>query len=178
MIRSILSGILGVLFLTGAFRQYRCRGPIWSAEYIASSPKEKKRLRTRQAYYLSATACLLIGISFVLLMIYGLTEISGFVYAVCVLTGLLFLLLIFGCLREIRRSMNRGPDSAVHRRRLEEEYENEAEEYGRIRRTKTVRGTSGAAGKLSVKSSRTKNSAAKSRTSVKSRRREEETDEK
>ena len=126
MVQSILCGILGILFLIGAFRQYRCRGGIWSAEYIAASPKEKKKMRTRRTYYLSATACLLTGLSFALLSVYTLTEIEGFAYAVCVLVFLLFFVLVLGGISMVRKGMIYGTDRAVRRRRLEEEFEENA----------------------------------------------------
>lgn len=127
MVQSILCGILGLLFLVGAFRQYRCRGGIWSAEYIAASPKEKKKMRSRRTYYLSATACLLTGLSFALLTVYTLTEMEGFAYAVCVLVVLLFPVLVLGGIGMVRKGMIHGTDRAVHRLRLEEEYEENAE---------------------------------------------------
>ncbi|MDO4308868.1 MAG: DUF3784 domain-containing protein [Eubacteriales bacterium] len=134
MIGTILSGIIGVLFLVGAVMQYRCRGPIWSAEYIASSQKERKRLRTKRAYYVSATACLLIGMSLVLLMIYGLTEIIGFIYGVCVLAVLLFVLLILGAVSAVRKSTERGQDSVIRRENLDDVFPDEIEEEFRRRR--------------------------------------------
>lgn len=122
MTESILSGILGCLFLVGAVMQYRCVGPLWTPEYIASSVKEKKKLKKRQSYYWAATGCLLIGLSFLLVMVYGLTGIPGFAYAVCVLVILLFILLVLGCIRAVRRGMDTGTDRAVHRRKLEEAF--------------------------------------------------------
>lgn len=134
MIGTILSGIIGVLFLTGAVMQYRCQGPIWSAEYFASSPKEKKRLRTRRAYYWSATACLLIGLSLILLMIYSLTEMVGFIYAVCVCGVLLLLLLVCGCLRAVRNSADHRRNMVMYRENLDDVFPHEIEEEIRNRR--------------------------------------------
>lgn len=134
MIGTILSGMIGVLFLTGAVMQYRRQGPIWSAEYFASSPREKKRLRTRRTYYWSATACLLIGLSLVLLMIYNLTEIVGFVYAVCVCAVLLFLLLVCGCVRAAGKSTDRRQELVMYRENLDDVFPHEIEEEIRSRR--------------------------------------------
>lgn len=134
MIGMILSGIIGVLFLAGAVMQYRCQGPIWSAEYFASSPKEKKRLRTRRAYYWSGTACLLIGLSLVLLMLYNLTEMMGFIYAVCVCAALLFLLLVCGCIRAAVKSTDRRQEVVMYRENLDDVFPHEIEEEIRSRR--------------------------------------------
>ena len=120
MVMSVLSGILGMLFLVGAIMQYRRKGPVWSTEYIASTVKEKKKLKTRSAYYWSATGCLLIGLSFVLLMVYGLTDILAFAYAVCVLVVLLFVQLVAGCVMAVRNGGDKGTEQAVHRRKLGE----------------------------------------------------------
>ncbi len=134
MIGTILSGILGILFLTGAVMQYRCRGPVWSAEYLASSPKEKRRLRTRRAYYGSATACLLIGISLILLVLYNLTSIIGIMYAVWVCAGLFFLLLVYGSLVAAGRSQDRRQEAVMHRENLDDVFPHEIEEEIRNRR--------------------------------------------
>lgn len=131
---TILSGILGILFLVAAFRQYRCRGPVWSAEYLASSPKEKKRLRTRRRYYASATACLLIGACLILLMIYHLTELPGFLYSGYVCAGMLFLLLVYGSIRALGRSTNPRQDAVMHRESLDDVFPYEIEEEIRSRR--------------------------------------------
>lgn len=128
MIASIISGIVGVLFLIGAWMQYRCRGPIWSAEYFASSPKARKRLRTRREYFWSATSCLVIGLALILLMIYGLTEITGFIYGVCVLAVLLFLLLIRASVSAVRKSTKRGQDAVIYRENLDDVFPEEIEE--------------------------------------------------
>lgn len=128
MIASIISGIVGVLFLIGAWMQYRCRGPIWSAEYFASSPKERRRLRTRREYFWSATSCLVIGLALILLMIYGLTEITGFIYGVCVLAVLLFLLLIRASVSAVRKSTKRGQDAVIYRENLDDVFPEEIEE--------------------------------------------------
>lgn len=134
MIGTILSGIIGVLFLVGAWRQYLCQGPIWSAEYIASSPKERKRLRTRKAYFWSATSCLVIGLSLILLMVYGLTEIMGFIYGVCGLAVVLFLILIRDCASAVRKSTKRGQDAVMRRENLDDVFPYEIEEEIRRRR--------------------------------------------
>lgn len=128
MIASIISGIVGVLFLIGAWMQYRCQGPIWSAEYFASSPKERRRLRTRREYFWSATSCLVIGLALILLMIYGLTEITGFIYSVCVLAVLLFLLLIRASVSAVRKSTKRGQDAVIYRENLDDVFPEEIEE--------------------------------------------------
>ncbi|MDO4275494.1 MAG: hypothetical protein Q4D16_17640 [Eubacteriales bacterium] len=109
MIGEILTGILGVGFLTGAVMQFRCKGPIWSTEYIASTPKERKKLRTRQEYYWTAIACLWIGLLFLLTLIYTLTEIKGFLYAVFVLSAFLFLHILYGIYRAAKKSTMREP---------------------------------------------------------------------
>lgn len=109
MIGEILTGILGVAFLAGAVMQFRCRGPIWSAEYIASTPKERKKIATRQEYYWSAIACLWIGLLFLLTLVYSLTEIKGFLYAVFVLAVFLFIHILIGFYRAILKSTEREP---------------------------------------------------------------------
>ncbi len=134
MIGTILSGALGILFLIAALMQYRCRGPVWSAEYFASSPREKKRLRTRRGYYGSATACLLIGVSLVLSMIYNLTDIPGFLYGVYVCAGLFFLLLVYGSMKAAVRSKSRRQDAVMHRENLDDVFPHEIEEEIRNRR--------------------------------------------
>lgn len=117
MLVEILTGILGVVFLAGAFKQFQCRGPIWSAEYFAASPKERKRLCTRKGYYYSASACLAIGLSLVFLMIYSLTDLKIFLYIVFLFSALLFLLLICGAVRAVKQSTLREEEDNRRRRR-------------------------------------------------------------
>ena len=117
MIGEILAGILGVVFLIGAFMQYRCSGPLWSLEYIAASELDKKKMRKTGDYYWSATACLLIGLSFILTMIYCLTELKGFLYVVFVLAALLFLLIIYASVRAMKKSTDRSSEVENKRRR-------------------------------------------------------------
>lgn len=144
MVGTILSGIIGVLFLIGAVMQYRCRGPIWSAEYIASSQKERKRLRKKRTYFWSATCCLMIGLSLILLMLYGLTEITGFMYGVCVPAILLFVLLILGSVSAVRKSTERGQDAVMRRENLDDVFPDEVEEeFRRRRRASRQKRTSG-----------------------------------
>lgn len=117
MLEEILTGILGVAFLVGAFQQFQCRGPIWSAEYFAASPKERRKLCTRKGYHFSAAACLTIGLSLVFLMIYSLTDLKLFLYVVFLLSALLFLLLIYGAARVVRQSTLRDEEENRRKRR-------------------------------------------------------------
>lgn len=116
MIGEILAGILGVVFLAGAFMQYRCTGPLWSLEYIAASDTEKKKMRKASDYYWYATACLLIGLSFILTMIYCLTELKGFLYVVFVLAAFLFLLIIYGIIRAMKKSTERPAETGSRKK--------------------------------------------------------------
>lgn len=104
MIGDILMGILGTAFLVGACMQFRCRGPVWSTEYVAASPKDRRRMQTKQEYYWSAVSCLYIGILFWLTLILTLTSIKGFLYAIFVLSVFLFLHILYGIYRAVRKS--------------------------------------------------------------------------
>lgn len=118
MLAEILSGILGLVFLVGAFRQYQRQGAVWSAEYFAASPKERKKMRTRQNYYFSATACLVIGLSLVWVMLYSLTDLKLFLYLIFFFSALLFLLLVYGAVRAVRLNVpGRGEKNDKKRRR-------------------------------------------------------------
>lgn len=107
MMGEILMGIMGIAFLVGAIMQFRCTGPVWSTEYMSASPKEKKKMQTKQEYYWSALGCLYIGILFLLSLIYSLTQIKGFLYVIFVFAFLLFLHILYGIYRAVRKSTRR-----------------------------------------------------------------------
>ena len=121
MTATILSGVIGIFFLVGAIMQLRRRGPIWSAEYLSSSVRERKKMRSVRAYRWSGLQCFLIGGAFLLFMIYGLTDLTPFLYAACVLIALLVLCLLRSCVKAVRRSTMRKPDAAVLRTGLDDE---------------------------------------------------------
>lgn len=107
MMVEILMGIMGAAFLAGAVMQFRCTGPIWSAEYMSASPREKKKMQTKQEYYWSALNCLYIGILFLLTLVYTLTQLKGFLYVLFVFSAFLFLHIIYGIYRAVRKSTRR-----------------------------------------------------------------------
>lgn len=104
MAGDILMGILGVVFLIGAVMQFRCTGPVWSTEYFAASPKEKRALQTKEEYFWSAIGCLLIGILFLLSLVYTLTELKAFLYIIWGFSAFLFLHIIYGIYRAVHKS--------------------------------------------------------------------------
>lgn len=120
MAGEILSGILGLIFLIGAGMQFRCRGPVWTLEFIASTPSERKKMQNRKEYFLTAAACLLIGLSFLLNTIYSLTGIKIFLYIMFVLAALLFLVIVCSIIRSVRRSTEREPREVQRKRREKE----------------------------------------------------------
>ncbi|MDO4337321.1 MAG: hypothetical protein Q4C91_04435 [Eubacteriales bacterium] len=123
MAGEILSGIVGLIFLCGAVMQFRCRGPIWTLEFIVAAPAERKRMQTRKAYFLTASACLLIGLSFLMNTVYSLTEIKIFLYIMFVLAALLFLVIVYSIIRSVQRSTEREPKETQRKRRKENKKE-------------------------------------------------------
>ncbi len=94
MLMEILTGILGLVFLAGAWRQFHGQGPLWSPEYLAASDAQRKRMRSRRNYLRSAVICLVIGLALSVLMLYSLTDLKVFLYGLFLLCGLLFVLLV------------------------------------------------------------------------------------
>lgn len=117
MVGEILSGILGIIFLIGAGMQFRCKGPVWTLEFIAATPQERKKMQTRKEYFWTAAACLLIGLSFLLNMIYELTELKAFLYIMFVMAGLLFLVIVYNIIRAVKKSTEREPKQTARKRR-------------------------------------------------------------
>lgn len=107
MIGDILLGIMGAAFLVGAVMQFRCTGPVWTAEYIAASPKDRKKMQNRQEYYWSAMGCLFIGVLFLLSLVYSLTNLKAFLYVIFVFSAFLFLHIIYGVYRAVKKSTKR-----------------------------------------------------------------------
>lgn len=107
MMGEILMGIMGTAFLVGAFMQFRCTGPVWSAEYISASARDRKKMQTKQEYYWSALGCLYIGVLFLLSLIYSLTQLKVFLYVIFVFSAFLFLHIIYGIYRAIIKSTRR-----------------------------------------------------------------------
>lgn len=107
MLGEIMIGILGLFFLTGAIMQFQCKGPVWSAEYVAASPENRKKMRTRQEYYWTGAACLWIGLLFILTMIYSLSQVTIFLYILFGLSFVLFVHILYGIFRAIRKSTHR-----------------------------------------------------------------------
>lgn len=117
MLIEIMTGILGIVFLAGAVMQFRCTGPIWSLEYIAAAELDRKKMRKSEEYYWHSAACFLIGLSFLLVMVYCLTELKGFLYVVFVLAGILFLIIVYGAMRAMHKSTDRSEERDMKRRR-------------------------------------------------------------
>ena len=107
MIGEVLTGIMGVAFLAGAVMQFRCKGPIWSAEYLAADAAGRRKMQTKQEYICSAIGCMYIGILFLLTMIYTLTEIRGFLYVIFGFSGLLFLHIVYGIFHAVEKSRSK-----------------------------------------------------------------------